>query len=87
MKNVKISDKKKAARAKVILIILAVMFLFSPFISKRRNNKTSADLTITDSMDMALDSIIRSIGYPEFEVYDKADIEYLALEEACPEEA
>lgn len=87
MKNVKISDKKKAARAKVILIILAVMFLFSLFISKRGNNKTSADLTITDSMDMALDSIIRSIGYPEFEVYDKADIEYLALEEACPEEA
>ena len=87
MKNVKISDKKKAARAKVILIILALMFLFSLFISRRGNNKTSADLTITDSMDLALDSIIRSIGYPEFEVYDKADIEYLALEEACPEEA
>ena len=87
MKNVKISDKKKAARAKVILIILALMFLFSLFISRRGNNKTSADLTITDSMDMALDSIIRSIGYPEFEVYDKADIEYLALEEVCPEEA
>ena len=74
MKNVKISDKKKAARAKVILIILAVMFLFSLFISKRGDNKASADLTITDSMDLALDSIIRSIGYPEFEVYDKADI-------------
>ena len=87
MKNVKISDKKKAARAKVILIILAVMFLFSLFISRRGDNKTSADLTITDSMDLALDSIIRSIGYPEFEVYDKAEMEYLANDEVCPEEA
>jgi len=81
-----VPPETKAMRAKIILTILGVMaliVLLKP--APKQENKSNLS-EIEQLMDDNLDSLIRDMGFEQYEVYYKGPIETLTQTLDCPEE-
>lgn len=85
-KKKNIPPEKKVQRAKIILVILAFVFLFVLIKPTGKSSTTNGDDDIVAVMDIALDSLLQSLGYEDYDVYYKGPIETLYQQLDCPEE-
>lgn len=81
-----IPPEKKVERAKIILVALAFIFLFVLLKPTGKGPDDNGGNEIVAAMDMALDSLVRSLGFEDYDIYYKGPVETLYQQLDCPEE-
>ena len=83
-KKKEVSDEKKVARAKVIVLVFLVMIAIILIPTHRKDKSVAADST-PQAMDLTLDSLLAAIGYDQCEVTYRGPIETLVEEPQIPQ--
>lgn len=80
------SAEQKISRAKIILTALGVMILIVLLKPVRNDNENKEPDTLTAMMDQTVDSLIHTLGFQDYNIYYKGEIEKLYQQLDCPEE-